>query len=79
MGAVGGMIVAFSRGKLDMALLKHGLESTARLSCFVMFILIGSTIFSFTFTAVDGPDLGRAPVRQAARRRDRLPGVRGTR
>ena len=55
MGAVGGMIMAFSRGKLDMALLKHGLESTARLSCFVMFILIGSTIFSFTFTAVDGP------------------------
>ena len=55
MGAVGGMIMAFSRGKLDMALLKHGLESTARLSCFVLFILIGSTIFSFTFTAVDGP------------------------
>ncbi|HNH64404.1 MAG TPA: TRAP transporter large permease subunit, partial [Thauera aminoaromatica] len=44
-----------SRGKLDMALLKHGLEATARLSCFVLFILIGSTIFSFTFTAVDGP------------------------
>ena len=55
MGAVGGMIMAFSRGKLDMAMLKHGLESTARLSCFVLFILIGSTIFSFTFTAVDGP------------------------
>ena len=55
MGAVGGMIMALVRGKLDMGLLKHGLESTARLSCFVLFILIGSTIFSFTFTAVDGP------------------------
>ncbi len=55
MGAVGGMILAFSRGKLDLAMLKHGLEATARLSCFVLFILIGSTIFSFTFTAVDGP------------------------
>ena len=55
MGAVGGMIMAFSRGKLDMAQLKQGLESTARLSCFVLFILIGSTIFSFTFTAIDGP------------------------
>ena len=54
MGAVGGMIMAFARGKLDGALLKHALESTARLSCFVLFILIGSTIFSFTFTAVDG-------------------------
>ena len=55
MGAVGGMLMAFSRGKLDMKQLKHGLESTARLSCFVLFILIGSTIFSFTFTAIDGP------------------------
>ncbi len=54
MGAVGGMIMALMRGKLDMPLLKHALESTARLSCFVLFILIGSTIFSFTFTAVDG-------------------------
>jgi TRAP-type mannitol/chloroaromatic compound transport system permease large subunit len=54
MGAVGGMIMAAMRGKLDMPLLKHALESTARLSCFVLFILIGSTIFSFTFTAIDG-------------------------
>ena len=55
MGAVGGMAMALVRGKLDMPLLKHALEATARLSCFVLFILIGSTIFSFTFTAVDGP------------------------
>ncbi len=54
MGAVGGMAMALVRGKLDMPLLKHALEATARLSCFVLFILIGSTIFSFTFTAVDG-------------------------
>jgi tripartite ATP-independent transporter DctM subunit len=54
MGAVGGMILALARGKLNMELLTHALESTARLSCFVLFILIGSTIFSFTFTAVDG-------------------------
>ena len=54
MGAMGGMAMAFARGKLDMPLLRHALESTARLSCFVLFILIGSTIFSFTFTAVDG-------------------------
>ncbi len=54
MGAVGGMIMAAGRGKLNMSLLRHALESTARLSCFVLFILIGSTIFSFTFTAVDG-------------------------
>lgn len=54
MGAVGAMIMASARRKLNMGLLKHALEATARLSCFVLFILIGSTIFSFTFTAVDG-------------------------
>jgi TRAP-type mannitol/chloroaromatic compound transport system permease large subunit len=30
------------------------LDSTARLSTFVLFILIGSTVFSFTFNAADG-------------------------
>ncbi|HSO78577.1 MAG TPA: TRAP transporter large permease subunit, partial [Chromatiaceae bacterium] len=54
MGAVGGMILAMARGKLSWSLFRQSLESTARLSAFVLFILIGSTIFSFTFTAVDG-------------------------
>ncbi|NLF54850.1 MAG: TRAP transporter large permease subunit, partial [Thauera phenolivorans] len=54
MGAVGAMLMAVARRKLDKRLLVHALEATARLSCFVLFILIGSTIFSFTFTAVDG-------------------------
>ena len=54
LGAVGAMLIAVVRRKLTFALLKQALESTARLSCFVLFILIGSTIFSFTFTAVDG-------------------------
>ena len=30
------------------------MDTTAKLSCFVMFILIGSTIFSLTFRGVDG-------------------------
>ena len=54
MGAVGGLILAMARGKLSWSLFTQSLESTARLSAFVLFILIGSTIFSFTFTAVDG-------------------------
>jgi len=54
MGAVGGMILALARGKLDWKLFKQSLEATARLSAFVLFILIGSTTFSFTFSAVDG-------------------------
>ena len=54
LGAVGAMLIAIVRRKLTFGLFRQALESTARLSCFVLFILIGSTIFSFTFTAVDG-------------------------
>ncbi|MCK9364775.1 MAG: TRAP transporter large permease subunit [Syntrophales bacterium] len=54
MGASGAMIMAFSRRKLNFALFKQALENTTILSCFVMFILIGATVFSFTFNAADG-------------------------
>ena len=54
MGATGAMIMALARRRLNRQLLTHALEATARLSTFVLFILIGSTVFSFTFTAVDG-------------------------
>jgi TRAP-type mannitol/chloroaromatic compound transport system permease large subunit len=54
MGALGALIMAISRGKLSRALMVQALDSTARLSTFVLFILIGSTVFSFTFNAADG-------------------------
>ncbi|MDT3668743.1 MAG: TRAP transporter large permease subunit [Aromatoleum sp.] len=54
MGAVGAMIMAIVRRRLDFKTMVQALESTARLSIFVMFILVGSTIFSFVFTAIDG-------------------------
>ncbi len=54
MGAVGALIMAVSRRQLDFDLLKQALDNTAKLSCFVMFILIGATVFSFTFNAADG-------------------------
>ncbi len=54
MGAVGALIMAFSRGKLSFKLLKQALDNTAKLASFVLFILIGSTVFSFTFNAADG-------------------------
>ena len=54
MGAVGALIMAAFKRKLDLGLTRQALESTARLSTFVMFILIGSTVFSFTFNAADG-------------------------
>jgi TRAP-type mannitol/chloroaromatic compound transport system permease large subunit len=54
MGAVGALIMAIGRRRLNFATLKQALDSTAKLSVFVMFILIGSTVFSFTFNAADG-------------------------
>jgi TRAP-type mannitol/chloroaromatic compound transport system permease large subunit len=54
MGALGALILAFGKRSLDMPLLKQALENTAKLASFVLFILIGSTVFSFTFNAADG-------------------------
>ena len=54
MGALGALIMASARRALTIDLLKQALESTTKLAIFVMFILIGSTVFSFTFNAADG-------------------------
>jgi TRAP-type mannitol/chloroaromatic compound transport system permease large subunit len=54
LGAMGALTMAAGRGKLSLDLLKQALENTTRLSCFVLFILIGSTVFSFTFNAAEG-------------------------
>jgi TRAP-type mannitol/chloroaromatic compound transport system permease large subunit len=54
MGALGALIMAFGRGKLNLKLMIQALDNTSRLSIFVLFILIGSTVFSFTFNAADG-------------------------
>jgi TRAP-type mannitol/chloroaromatic compound transport system permease large subunit len=54
MGALGALIMATARRALTWSLLKQALESTTKLAIFVMFILIGSTVFSFTFNAADG-------------------------
>src|SRR5450830_249978 len=54
MGAMGALIMAMSRGRLSIKLLKQALTSTAKLSSFVVFILIGSTVFSLVFQGVDG-------------------------
>ena len=54
MGALGAFIMAMMRGRLSFSLLKQALNTTTKLSCFVLFILIGSTIFSLVFQGVDG-------------------------
>ena len=54
MGALGALILAMGKRRMDKGLLNQALESTAKLASFVLFILIGSTVFSFTFNAADG-------------------------
>jgi TRAP-type mannitol/chloroaromatic compound transport system permease large subunit len=54
MGALGALILAMGKRRMDMPLMNQALESTAKLASFVLFILIGSTVFSFTFNAADG-------------------------
>jgi TRAP-type mannitol/chloroaromatic compound transport system permease large subunit len=55
MGAVGALIMAGMRGRLKgLEMLTRAVDQTAQLTSFVIFILIGATVFSFTFNAVDG-------------------------
>jgi GntP family gluconate:H+ symporter len=55
MGAAGALLMALSRKRLTWSLTTQALDSSARLSIFVLFVLIGATIFSLTFQAIDGP------------------------
>jgi tripartite ATP-independent transporter DctM subunit len=54
MGATGALIMALVKRKLSWSLLKQAVESTATMTSFVMFILVGSTVFSLVFRGVDG-------------------------
>ncbi len=54
MGATGAFLMALARGRLSMKLLKQAMDSTAKLTAFVVFILIGARVFSLTFYGVDG-------------------------
>ena len=54
MGATGALIMALSRRRLSLSLLRQATESTAKLSAFVLFILIGARVFSLTFYGVNG-------------------------
>jgi tripartite ATP-independent transporter DctM subunit len=54
MGAAGAMILAIMKGRLSFDLTRQAAESTAKLSAFVIFILIGARVFSLTFYGVDG-------------------------
>jgi tripartite ATP-independent transporter DctM subunit len=54
MGASGAILMALAKRRLSWDLLKQAVESTANMTSFVMFILVGSTVFSLVFRGVNG-------------------------
>ncbi len=54
MGASGALIMALARRRLSWSLLKQAMDTTAKLSTFVVFILVGARVFSLTFYGVSG-------------------------
>jgi tripartite ATP-independent transporter DctM subunit len=54
MGATGAIVMALVKRKLSFSLMKQAVETTAMMTSFVMFILVGSTVFSLVFRGVDG-------------------------
>lgn len=54
MGATGALVLAIARRRMNLSLLKQAMEKTAKLTTFVLFILIGARVFSLTFYGVDG-------------------------
>jgi TRAP-type mannitol/chloroaromatic compound transport system permease large subunit len=54
MGATGALFMAVARRRLSLKLLRQAMDSTAKLTTFVVFILVGARVFSLTFYGVNG-------------------------
>ena len=54
MGAAGALILGAMKRRLSWDLIRQAIESTAKLSAFVIFILLGARVFSLTFYGVNG-------------------------
>jgi TRAP-type mannitol/chloroaromatic compound transport system permease large subunit len=54
MGATGALLLALARRRLSFKLLGQAMETTGKLTAFVVFILVGARVFSLTFYGVDG-------------------------
>src|SRR5690606_14140355 len=54
MGALGALILALARRRLTMPVMTQAMDKTAKLTCFAIFILVGSTVFTLVFRGVDG-------------------------
>ncbi len=54
MGAVGALALGLVKRRLSFALLGSALRATAKITSFVMFILVGSSTFSLVFRGING-------------------------
>ena len=54
MGAAGALVLALVKRRLSTTLLHQALDNTAKLTSFVMFILVGSSLFALVFRALNG-------------------------
>ncbi len=54
LGAVGALVLAALHRRASFTMLRQSMDSTARLTSFVLFILIGSTVFALVFRGLDG-------------------------
>ena len=54
MGATGALLLGAAKRRLSWDLIRQAAESTAKLSAFVVFILVGARVFSLTFYGVNG-------------------------
>ena len=54
LGAVGAMVLAALRGRLNLETLRGSLEETTRLTTMVVFLLVGSTAFALVFRGLYG-------------------------
>jgi tripartite ATP-independent transporter DctM subunit len=54
MGAVGALVLGILKRRLTYRLLRQGMDTTVKITTMVIFILIGSQVFSLVFRGVDG-------------------------
>ncbi len=54
MGASGALLMALAKKRLSLDITQQAMDATLKLTSFVIFILIGSTVFSLTFRGLNG-------------------------
>ena len=54
MGAAGALLLAQTKGRLKLDMLRQSMDATLKLTSFVIFILIGSTVFALAFRGLNG-------------------------